>query len=403
MNKESLKFGIESWNWANARNIGGVERYVLRLTDNLTERGVKTAIYTGPNYLDFAGTAGKVRAVDVRYPVYYHQDAGHMVTSLEKDIRSGQIDMVEVEGFYGIRRDFEIMRRVLKLEVPLVFVSHNTGLLYKKDLYKERGVDFARVFSDRVDAIICVSKKLASDALEFGFSQEKIQVIYNPVDEGVFHPVTEATRLSIRKELGLPLDKTIMLYVGRISPEKGSAYLMSAWPGVQRAIPNLHLVIVGGIAPEIPQELHEQFAAFKEARRIDGTASFSNGFVSDELLLAKYYQAADIFILPSESEGLGSVLVEAMYCGKPCIISEQARLTSGAGDLVVPGFNGTTFNEYTTAALIEAIRGIEVDMGQSSLLKAKSMVFGINEITDQHIKLYDQLLHGKPYSTAMVF
>ncbi len=394
---------MESWNWHNEKNVGGVERYGLRLADNLVSRGIQTSIYTGPNYLDLPdGKICKIEGGNVSYPVFYHKDASHMLNSLEEDAISQKINLIELEGFYGIRSNHNIMERVLGLDVPLIFTSHNSGLLNKKNLYRELCIDFAKIFTDRVDAIICVSSKLGEDAIEFGFSPEKVHVIYNPIDEQVFHPVSETEKIALRKELGLPLDKKIIMYAGRISPEKGSEFLLRSWNEVHDAIPNSHLLVAGGIAPSTEKPLQDLFAQFKIDCQNDQTASFTDGFIKDEAKLAKYYQACDIFILPSPAEGLGNVLLEAMLCGKPCIISEIARASSGAGDLVTSGFNGTTFKDYTPEALITAIREIKNNMGTCGLIKAKNMGVGISSVTDEHIKLYQELVHGKPFSVAMI-
>jgi glycosyltransferase involved in cell wall biosynthesis len=377
-----------------------VERYAKRLVTSLAEHGYKTQVFTGDNYLSFnpgQTAVSQAEGDSARYIVNYHSSVGEMVSHIEEAAKGRGIDILEVEGFYGLRSSKNLMQRMLQLPVPIVWTLHNKGFLEKRSLFKDEGWDFASAFSSRIDALICKSSSLADDAVGFGVDPKKIHVIYNAVDTKLFHPVGEISKRAVRQRLGLPEDKRLIMYLGRISPEKGSEFLMQAWDEIHAIDPTLHLVIVGDVAPN--SELESAYADFKR-RHEGGSVSFSQGFVADEQMVAAYYQASDIFLLPSPAEGLSTSVIEAMATGKPCVISDHAQRTSGVGDLIVPGYNGTTFAAYTSRALSAALHQVDDSMGRSAVERCIRMGFDLDSIARQHMNLYEQLIHGSPYSVA---
>lgn len=403
MLNESLRFGMETAHWFGPKKVGGVERYAKRLMEYLAAKSYDLSVFTGSNFLDFPAGQTIIKRMEggaVKYPVAYFQDTELLIGSLEDAVRQGSLDILEVEDFYGLRKDYRHIGRIFDLPIPLVWVIHNQGMLSAKLPYKETHPEFAADFSGRISALICKSNSIAKEAIEAGIEPTKIRVIYNAVDASVFHPVSEETKIALKNELGLPQNKKIILYVGRVSHDKGVDFLMESWPEVSRVIPETHLVIAGGV-DLCKDSIAQEFAAFKNEAQKTGSASFSDGFIHDERHLAKYFQAADTFILPSQSEGLGIVLVEAMASGKPCIISELSQKHSGAGDLIIPGFNGTTFKKYTASNLIAAIKQITTDMGANGLSKYQELGFNIETIGRQHTNLYEEITHGKPYSVAL--
>ncbi len=160
-------------------------------------------------------------------------------------------------------------------------------------------------------------------AKEYGANLKKTIVLYNDIDvEGL-----RSLRISISKEhirggLGLPLDRSIVLFVGRVSTLKGGHYLVPIARLLQKHSVTALLLIVGDIHMPHVMEL---------ASREDlGNIRFIGPVPNARIV--QYYQAADIFIMPSDSEGFPRVLLEAMACGLPIVAFD----VGGIKDIIHP-------------------------------------------------------------------
>jgi len=122
-------------------------------------------------------------------------------------------------------------------------------------------------------------------------------------NEGRFHPIDNARE--IRDELGLPSDRRIALYVGRISEKKGMPFLMSV---VEKLLDSDILFLVVGEGPE-----REKLGSFFDdsVLRTVGHVPYSD--------IDMYYKASDLYLHPSAYEGVPLVILEALECGVPVV------------------------------------------------------------------------------------
>ncbi len=128
------------------------------------------------------------------------------------------------------------------------------------------------------------------------------------VDTKAFRPVQKDDTL--RERLDLPRDRRILLYVGRLSPEKNIEMLLAAFEELNARHPNTyHLVIVGDgpLRRMLPATRHRT-----------GALTWRS-YIQDNAKLADYYHAADLFIHPGVCETFGLVVLEAQACGLPCV------------------------------------------------------------------------------------
>jgi glycosyltransferase involved in cell wall biosynthesis len=141
-----------------------------------------------------------------------------------------------------------------------------------------------------------------------GLAGRAITTIPAGVDLEHFHPA--ADRGAVREELGIPHDRNVLLTVRDLEPRMGIEAFLEA---LARMSPERTLGIVGGTGPLSVTLAHE-------ARRlgVDRLVRFVGHIPEDELPL--YYQAADLFVLPTRAhEGFGLVTVEALACGTPVV------------------------------------------------------------------------------------
>jgi glycosyltransferase involved in cell wall biosynthesis len=161
------------------------------------------------------------------------------------------------------------------------------------------------------DRIIVLSRYTRDKLLNVhGVSPDKIDVVPGGIDLERFRPATDKQK--VREALGLPLNKTILLTVRGLEPRMGIENLIRAMQAVVKAVPDIHLVI-GGSGP-----LKDELLLLSRRLNLNDHIKFT-GFIPDEALPG-YYQAADIFILPTiELEGFGLVTLEALASGLPVL------------------------------------------------------------------------------------
>jgi L-malate glycosyltransferase len=184
--------------------------------------------------------------------------------------------------------------------------------------------------------------------------------------------------------------RRIILSVGRLIELKGVRFLIESLPAVLRAVRDTDLVIIGS-GPE-----QERLARRVYELSLDDHVHFMGTVRHDEL--APYYQAADVFVLPSiaingTAEGLGVVLLEAMASGCPVIGSSAG----GIPDIITENINGFLIPEKDPVALAEKIVSLlsEDELAERFRQAGYGTVktrFSWDEISRQFSDMYRQVL-----------
>ena len=213
-------------------------------------------------------------------------------------------------------------RRVVTIHdlIPLLFRDHAPRSKKARlfPIYRRLMFEVAR----RADRVIAVSQSTRRDLIEhLACAPEKIDVTL----EGVRPEFQPAPRRA-----GEP---PYVLYVGRRDPYKNLPLLVEAFADVAAQVPDARLRIIGPPDARYP-EAPARAAALGLSDRIDWV-----GYAAPEQLVANYQQAA-AFVLPSQYEGFGLTVLEAMACGAPVVCSNVSSLPEVVGDaalLVKPG------------------------------------------------------------------
>jgi glycosyltransferase involved in cell wall biosynthesis len=180
---------------------------------------------------------------------------------------------------------------------------------------------------------LCTSHAMVQQLREHGVHH--VDLWQKGVDTEQFHPRFYDADMRSRLSQGHP-DSLLLLYVGRLSPEKEIQRILP----VLQAIPQSRLALVGD-GPYRP-ELEKIFA---------GTNTHFVGYLQGNDL-ASAFASSDAFIFPSRTETLGLVLLEAMAAGCPVI----AANAGGIPDIVEHGVNGYLFEPELADGLIDAVR-----------------------------------------------
>lgn len=181
------------------------------------------------------------------------------------------------------------------------------------------------------DYLTCVSNFLSEKIVSLGIDDTKVEVVPNGVNSEMFYPIKIAVA---REKLKLPLDKKIILNVGMLTPIKGTIYLINAFADIIKKNDGLFLIIIGH--GPLRSELENKVRTLNLNRYVRFVS-----FVPNEELVF-WFNAADLFVLPSLGEGFGIVLIEALSCGLPIVASNVGGIPeiineSNLGILISPG------------------------------------------------------------------
>jgi glycosyltransferase involved in cell wall biosynthesis len=191
---------------------------------------------------------------------------------------------------------------------------------------------------NRADLVLATSHPVRALLEQRGL--RRVELWQRGVDTELFAPCRGTREMRARLTGGHPEDK-LLLYVGRLSPEKD----IEMCRAVLEALPGVRLALVGD-GPH-RRKLEQHFA---------GTATFFAGYLRGQEVAAAF-ASADVFFLPSRTETLGLVLLEAMASGCPVVAAAEG----GVVDVVQDGTTGRLFRGADTGGAIAAIRELVDD------------------------------------------
>ncbi|AFY70261.1 glycosyl transferase group 1 [Thalassoporum mexicanum PCC 7367] len=230
---------------------------------------------------------------------------------------------------------------------------------------------------------LCTSNAMVEQLREHGVKE--VDLWQRGVDTELFHPQYKHAEMRSRLTEGHP-EATLLLYVGRLSAEKGIDEILP----VLQAIPNSRLALVGD--GPYRQELEKIFA---------GTNTNFVGYLQGTDL-ASAFASSDVFLFPSRTETLGLVLLEAMAAGCPVV----AANSGGIPDIVTNGLNGYMFDPIAedglltaTQQLLDCSPAIADDLKHNARLEAEK--WGWEAATSQLQNYYDKVIEVSKASIAV--
>ena len=236
----------------------------------------------------------------------------------------------------------------------------------------------------RTDRLVTVSSPLAAYVQQFLRLPQRPVVILNGVDLASFRPGPPTERLALRRDWGVAETDIVFVSVGRLEPVKNHALLLSALAEAGRAFGPMHLAIVG--AGSLETELRALAGRLGLGSRVHFL-----GFRTDVLACLL---AADVFVLPSVTEGLPMCLLEAMATGLPTVASRVGGVPDAlgnppAGMLVEPNDAAGLARALVAVAADPALRA---ELAARALCRAEAHSFGSS--VAQYMELYSDVLRS---------
>lgn len=350
--------------------VGGQELFVARVARSLAERGHIVSVITrqsvpsapfaetiGPVHVRRIAPAGILKGKGWRAVLPLLSFLARLTMLLVRD--SNKFDVIIVSGVKIIPLVAVpiclIWRKRCILRVESFFELHeavSAESLQTMHAASGRGIGaiaaaIRRFMIRRADYVIAISAEIRAQLLERGVAQSRIRQIPNAVDTGKFCPVPAATKQRLRAAFGLPGDRTVLIFSGRLSRAKGLPMLVEAWPALLQQYPELYLVIVGSGKLSF-DDCEDSIREFVRLRQLQDSIQFAGE--SDRV--HEYLQASDLFVFPTEYEGFSLALVEALACAMPVAVTA----VGAAPDLIQHGRNGYLFPPKDPAAMLAVLR-----------------------------------------------
>lgn len=365
--------------------IGGAEHHVLTLLQGLSPESffpISGCLVDGP----FARVTENTGILTLRFPMKHPLDLSPL-PRLIREVRQQEIALIHTHGSRA-----NLLGRLAGwwTKTPVVSTVHSS---LKQDYLSPKAA-FLALTLDRLtlpltSGVITVSEALASEIANRG--GQNIRTIYN----GIL-PLPQLEELNYRKNLrqqfrqqwGIPSDAIILGSIARLHPTKGLEDLIKAAKQLRDHFPKLHLLIVGEgpLRSDLEWKLQEAHLPFTLP-----------GYQPDAF---KSLPAMDLFILPSLSEGMGLVLLEAMQAHIPIIATQ----VGGIPEVIRDGQDGLLVPAKNPQALADACQRVLRDPELSkSLVESGSrrwQIFSVPEMVRQTENFYRDILGGEENSAC---
>jgi len=297
---------------------GGVKRYLHEKVLYLHEHTEDEHILIVPGEKDGLAVEGRSRTYSIRSPLVSKTSRYRALLRLhavEEVLEKEMPDIIESGDPYQVA--WKAIASGAALRIPAVGFYHShfpeAYLRSVRKFFGSAATDFAfdmamryvRHLYNRFSKTLVPSPALGRLLADWGV--ENVRNIDLGVNTAVFKPQPAAC---VRAELGVPAERTLLLYVGRLAAEKNTRTLFDAFELLTRERPGrFHLLAIGdGL----------QRPLLKDLQQTTGAVTWLP-YCADSAKLARFYSAADLFVHPGVQETFGLVTLESQACGTPVV------------------------------------------------------------------------------------
>lgn len=219
--------------------------------------------------------------------------------SLRKIVKNEKIQIIHAhwlipQGFLAV-----LYKTFVNRDIKIVATAHGADI---NSFDNNIGNGLKRYILKRIDQLSVVSNALKKKAIGIGYNNE-VHVFPMGIDTKLFAPDKKDDSVKVKYKI----TGNFLLFVGGIIERKGIKYLIQAMPAVIKQFPDAKLLVIG------EGNLTNEMSELAKRLNISDNIIFTGPIPHDDL--PPYFATADLFILPSLSEGFGLVIIEAMSCG----------------------------------------------------------------------------------------
>jgi D-inositol-3-phosphate glycosyltransferase len=391
------------------KETGGMNVYVRDLSRELGRRGIAVDCFTrsqNPNIARIStrlGPNGRVIHLPAGPETPYDKNriADHL-----PEFTSRVLDFARREGLrYDVIHSHYWLSGLAARDLapawgaPIVHMFHTLGQMKNSVASTPEEWETERRIRGEQEVMAIADRLVAATPLEraqmvwlYGADAAKIDVVPCGVDLDLFSPIPQD---EAKQMLGLPLERCVILFVGRIEPLKGIDTLLRAIALIAPEMPcwrdELAVVIIGGAPGAGIEQVSAELARLEQLRAelgIEDLVTFQGAKDQDKLVY--YYSAAEMTVMPSHYESFGMVALESMACGTPVVASKVGGLAFNVQD----GQTGFLVPDGDAEMLASRIRQLLKDrelrekLGQQASRWAGR--YGWPAIADQILDLYEQ-------------
>lgn len=333
MNREETKSVIVVINTLSA---GGAEKNCVVICNEFVNQGIVVDLW-----VTRLSETPNIKLLDsrVRITPIPGKRVRNALTNLKKLLIQNKSKIILVFSIELIV-PITIINKLYRCNLKIIGRSINTlSLVYAEQgfIHKKFTTKIMQYSLNRISCVIAQSTGMKADLIHnFKLNNNKIQVIHNPSYNFASNTKESDESTDARNEI---------LFVGRLTKQKGLNYLLDALKLVAEHIPEIHLRIVG--SGELEHEI--------KAKVIELELNNSVTFEGYQTNLTKYYKRASATVLTSLYEGFPNVLVESISVGTP-VISFDCK--SGPSDILLPGVNGILVEHLNVESFAKAIADV---------------------------------------------
>jgi len=303
-------------------HVGGAERQLSALIPLLRSQGVQVVILTR-RYAGMSAFEEIDGAPVHRFPVPGSKPMAMLsfVSRAVLSLASLQPDVIHAHELLSPASAALLAKSLYG--TPVAAKVLRGGVLGDIDKLRHRPLGARRLagLRRRIDTFISISREIDAELASIGVEPARRVRIPNGVDTDRFAPVSSGEKGQLRENLGLTASAPLAIFAGRLVPEKRIDQLLMAWPQVCRQVLGAELVIIG---------------SGEEEARLREQAPAGVRFVGQVDDVRPYLQAADVFVLPSVTEGLSNAMLEALSTSLGVVVTA----VGGAPDIIMNGRNG---------------------------------------------------------------
>ena len=352
----------------------GGEQQTLYLLQVLKERGIFCHLVCQPD----SPMAQKAREAGVAvFPIFMHGEADPMACyRIRNLIKTFQYDILHSHTSHAHTLAFfaSIGCRVCRLVTRRVDFS-----IYRHSFLHLSGIKYRHM----AEYYIAISRKIKDVMVADGVAADRIFVVHSGVDLQRFAGVSGDHLIT---EFNLTPGEKVVINVAHLAGHKGQQFLVRAIPRVIEKFPGVRFFIVG--KGELLAELKELAASLGIARELVFT-----GFRSD---VGAFYKIADLFVMSSVQEGLGTAVLDALAEGKAVVATD----CGGIPEIIHDGETGRLVEPANPEALARGIIDVLRDPEQAGRMAARGRAlvqnqFSIETMAENNLSVYRTLLSAK--------